>query len=475
MRRLLRFVFCVSMLIASAGSSAQMAVAPRPVPGAPKPFRAPPVAERTYPNGMWLALVPFRASSTARIELVIRAGSADNPASEPEVAQIVARFLSEGTLSRSSESIAQLVSDLGALGAAISVNTGSHETVLGVDVLPESAPQMIELLGDMVRNPAFEAAILERLKANTIRRLQLQTTQADWLASSRTNSLLFPGNPADRVPSEKELQALDVATVRRFHATYYAPRRAKLYVAGTFDVQGVERAAERAFGDWPEGMAPAFTLPVAARSGAINATDRPVIHLIDRPGATQARVQVSFPVVDQPHPDHLVLNEINMLMGSTQTARIVANVRERHGYSYNIFTRLVRRPGSTQWIAAGDITNNVVGPAIREILGEVDRVRREPPAAEELQSFQFFMAGILVMENSTAEGILETLRWMDLYGVDKSYLDTFIQNIYRVSPTDIRTMAQRYLTSANMTIVVVGDRKALLAQLEEIGRVIETR
>jgi predicted Zn-dependent peptidase len=233
----------------------------------------------------------------------------------------------------------------------------------------------------------------------------------------------------------------------------------------------VERSAAAAFGAWASGASTPFALPQSSRPLVVSPVDRPVIYLIDRPGATQARVQVSFPVVDQPHPDHLVLNEINMLMGSTQTARIVANVRERHGYSYNIFTRLVRRPGSTQWIAAGDITNDVAGAAIREILSEVDRLRRETPSAEELSSFQSFMAGILVSENSTAQGILESLRWMDLYGVNTSYLATFIQNIYGVSPDAIRTMALRYLTPDRMTIVVVGDRKALLSQLEAIGRV----
>ena len=458
-------------VLASARAAAQQPLIPRPVIGAPKPFRPPAIVERKYPNGMRLALVPFRATPTARIELVIRAGIADESGARPGVAPIVAQFLSEGTRSRSADQIAQLVSDLGALGATISVNTDSRETVLGVDVLPESAPAMIELLADMVRHPAFDPAALERLKANAVRRLQLQRTQADWLASSRTNSLLFADNPADRRPTEEQLRSMDVAVTSEFYKTYYVPSRARLYVAGTFDQPSVERAAAAAFADWPAASSPSFTLPPSANARVINPGDRPVIYLIDRPGATQARVQVSFPVVDMAHPDHLVLNEMNMLMGTTQTARLVANIRERHGYSYNIFSRLVRRPGSTQWIAAGDITNNVVGPAIQEILGEIARLRKEPPPAEELGSFQSFMAGILVQENSTAQGILESLRWMDLYNVSTSYLGTFIQNIYRIGPGDIRAIAERYLRPDRMAIVVVGDRKVLLPQLEAIARV----
>lgn len=450
---------------------AQAPLLPRPVIGAPKPFRAPAILERKYANGMRVALVPFSATPTARIELVIRAGTADESAGRPGVAAITAQLLSEGTPTRSSEQIAQLVSDLGALGASISVSTDSRETLLGVDVLPESAPAMIALLAETVRSPAFPPSALERLKSNAARRLQLQRTQADWQASSRTNSLLFPDNPADRRPSEEQLQSLDIAAVYDFYRTYYVPSRARLYVAGTFDRDEVERAAFTAFTSWPPASSPAFTLPPSATARVINQDERPLIYLIDRPGATQARVQVSAPVVDMAHPDQLVLNEMNMLMGSTQTARLIANLRERRGYSYNISSRLVRRPGSTQWVAAGDITNNVVGAAITEILGEIARLRREAPSAEELRSFQSFMAGILVQENSTAQGILESLRWMDLYGVSTSYFGTFIQNLYKVSPGDVRAIAERYLRPDRMAIVVVGDRKALIAQLEAFARV----
>jgi predicted Zn-dependent peptidase len=456
-----------------AGEATAQSLKPRPTVAAPKPFIAPKVSERTYRNGMRVALVPFSATPTARIELVVRAGTADESANQPAVAQIVGQLLLEGTVSRSADSIARLVSDLGVVGGSVSISTSSHETTLGVDVLPDGAPQMIELLADLVRHPSFAQSAFDRAKENTIRGIQIQRTQAEWLGSSRTNALLFPGNPLDRVPSENEIQAITLASIARFHSKYYAPSRSRLYVAGTFDRASVERAVTNAFASWEKSSAPPFVLPKDFRRAENAATDRPVIHLIDRPGATQARVQVSYPVVDQPHPDHRVLNEINMLMGSAQTARIVANIRERHGYSYNIHTTLVRRPGSTQWIVVGDITNNVVAPALREILGEIARLRAEAPPREELRGFQSFMAGILISENSTARGVLESLRWMDLYGVKPSYFGRFIPDLYAVTPADIQMIAGRYLTPARMVIVIVGDRKMLASQLEEIGMVVD--
>lgn len=82
------------------------------------------------------------------------------------------------------------------------------------------------------------------------------------------------------------------------------------------------------------------------------------------------------------------------------------------------------------------------------------------------------MYGIFISENSTARGVIESLRWMDLYGV-RTFFGTFIQDVYRVSPDDIRQIAARYLTPDRMAIVVVGDRNALASQLEQIGRVVD--
>ncbi|HVD60371.1 MAG TPA: pitrilysin family protein, partial [Gemmatimonadaceae bacterium] len=340
-------------------------------------------------------------------------------------------------------------------------------------VLPESAPSMVALFAQLVRNPAFSDSALERLKENAIRRLNTQSSQAALLASARANAILFPGNPADRRPTEAGIRQLTRNEIVAFHSKYYVPQRAQLYVAGTFDGKSVERAARSAFETWARGVGQSFVLPAGFSATGQEREGRPLIHLIDRPGSTQARVQISFPVVDQPHADLSVLNEINMVMGSTQTARIIANVRERHGYSYNVSSRLARRPGSTQWVVSGDMTNSVVGASIREILSEISRLPAEPPDSVELGGFQSFMAGILISENSTAQGIIDMLRLLDLYGMNRSYLQTFVGSVYDVSGKDIQRVARKYLQPASAVIVVVGDRNAILSQLAEIGEVVD--
>ena len=96
-----------------------------------------------------------------------------------------------------------------------------------------------------------------------------------------------------------------------------------------------------------------------------------------------------------------------------------------------------------------------------------------PADSDELRRYQVFSAGLLVAENSTPRGILESLRWMDLYNVDPGNLSMFIQRTHAVTPEDIRRVAATYFDPARMMVVVVGDRAVVAPQLVGIGRVIE--
>ena len=462
-------------LVASASWMGPVAVAqaPRPQVAAPRRFTPPRAVESSLPNGLKLTLVPYGTMPTARVELVIYAGTADEPAAQVGIAELVGDYLREGSRSRNADTLAREISGLGVVGGEIGVLVRPYVTWVGGEVLSESTPALVDLIGDLVQQPAFAPEHLTRLKANQVRRLSMRRTQPATLASTRVNTLLFPGHPADRIPTDEQVQGLALDDARRFHATHFVARRAHLYIAGVFDAPAVEAAVRRAFGAWVPGEAKPRVLDPPREHGDGRTNQPPVIHLLDRPGASQARIQVSAPVVDPAHADHPILDLLNILLGSVQTSRIIANVRERHGYSYNVSSRLVRRPGSSQWALTADVANDVTGAALREILAELARVVAEPPAGEELRGHQAFMTGVLVAENATPAGILDTLRYFDLYGVDPDSRGNFVERARDIVPADIQRVARTYFQPHDLVIVVVGDRAAVASQLESIGKLTD--
>ena len=123
---------------------------PRPVPGPTKPFTV--AAAETYrlANGMQVTLIPYGQVPKAVINVRIYAGGL-NAGHDEGLASLNALMMREGAEGRSSSQIAE---SSAAMGGNLLVNTGLHETVLGLGVLSDRAPDAVRLIGDIAEDRA---------------------------------------------------------------------------------------------------------------------------------------------------------------------------------------------------------------------------------------------------------------------------------------------------------------------------------
>jgi zinc protease len=91
----------------------------------------------------------------------------------------------------------------------------------------------------------------------------------------------------------------------------------------------------------------------------------------------------------------------------------------------------------------------------------------EPPTKEELSGIQNYEAGIFVLQNSTPSGIINQLNFLDLYGLDDSYLNNYVKNIYKVTPETVTQIAKNYMQYDKMVKVMVGDKSQIQQQVEK--------
>ena len=115
------------------------------------------------------------------------------------------------------------------------------------------------------------------------------------------------------------------------------------------------------------------------------------------------------------------------------------------------------------WQESADVTTKVTGDSIHEILFEIDRLRKDPPDTKELKGVQNYMGGIFVLQNTSNQGIIGQLSFVDLHGLKDDYLKTYVQKVNAVTRQDVQRITETYLNPAKMTYVVVGDK----AKIEE--------
>jgi zinc protease len=431
-----------------------------PVPGEPKAFEVPTPKRFALDNGLEVTFVDYGTVPKVRVELSLDVGNAHESASQVWLADVTADMLAEGTQTRTASQISEAAARM---GGSLDVSVGGETTELSGDVLSEFGPEMVRLIADVVRHPAFPNAGLERIKADRQRQLSIARSQAQQLALEKFRSVLYGDHAFGRVfPTAEMIGAYDLESVRAFYEAGFGPERSDLYVVGRFDRAAIEKAIRETFGDWEGAKAATLEPPTPKSTRAV--------HIVDRPGAVQSTIVLGLPVIDPSHPDYLRLAVTNTLLGGFFSSRVTANIREDKGYTYSPYSQISTRSGDAYWAQNADVATEVTGAALKEIFFEIDRLQSEPPSAQELDGVLKYVAGVFVLQNSSRAGIVNRLEYLEGHGLSDDYLRKYVERVYAVSPEDVQAMAREHIRDAQATIVVVGDKKTIESELSPFGQ-----
>jgi predicted Zn-dependent peptidase len=197
------------------------------------------------------------------------------------------------------------------------------------------------------------------------------------------------------------------------------------------------------------------------------------VYLVDRPGAPQSTIMMGLPVKDPSQGNYRALQVTNVLLGGSFSSRITANIRENKGYTYSPSSTVSAGYRSAHWVEVADVSTPVTGASLKEIFYEIDRLQTEAPPEAELAAIKNYLAGTFVLQNSNPASIIGQMQFMDLHGLPQSFLSDAVKTIHAVTPEDVRTIMNDQIRDADMTIVIVGDRKAIEKQVAPYGKIVD--
>ncbi len=432
-----------------------------PVPGPTPPFELPATTVFTLKNGLQVTLVPYGAIPKSNVSLAVRVGNVDEAAHQTGLADLMGKLLLQGTTTRSAVQVAE---EAARLGGALEVNVRGDESSLDIECLGDSTVDAIRLVAEVARTPAFPSAELARLRGDLLREVAIQRSQPQPLAEEAFARAIYGSHPYGRVlPVASDVERFTLEQARQLWTRFAGADRAHLYVVGRFDPSAVRAAVEQAFGGWAKAKGAPRPKP-AAKGGRR-------VFLVDRPGAVQSTLRFGLPAVPPTSPDYIPLVVTDALLGGSFGSRITTNIREKRGYTYSPRSVVGLHPGVGTWAETADVTTKDTAASVREIVNEIERLRKEPPGDEELAGIRKYVAGNFVLRYSSRDGIVTQLRFVDLYGLPADWLRTFVQRVEAVTPADVTRITRKYLDPQKMTLVVVGDRKVVEDSLKQFGPV----
>jgi len=414
-------------------------------------------------NGMEIVLAQAHSIPKFHGELFFRAGEALVSDRSVGLAEMTSTVLRTGTAKRTSR---QIEEDLRRLGADLGTSAGQDTSAISFAGLSEFAELLLQLVAELGQEASFPEQEFERERRQKLEEVKLERTSPGFLASERLRKVLFGTHPYARVsPSEQQVAAYSRANLESVYREIYTPENALLVLVGDFEPQAMLKSVEKVFSDW-EGKKPA-----AKAASALPKFGGRRVYVVHNPGSVQTQILLGCHAITRKHPDWIRLGLTNSLYGGAFNSRLVMNIREDKGYTYSPCSGVspLRQHGYFSVSAA--VRNDVVAASLTEIFYEIDKLRSLPVPAAELADAQNYLTGMFSMGLATQEGLLSQFSTVELNELPVDYLETYRDKVRALTSADLLAAARKYFDSANMQIVVVGDRAQIETQAALFGEI----
>ena len=418
------------------------------------------VARHELPNGATLITLQNRATPTVTIRGSLRAGSYFEPREKPGLAQLATEMLSRGTHKRSK---LQLASDLESVGADVDFSADAFAVNIVARSLTEDLPLVLTALAEELREPAFPADELEKLKLQTIASIQEQQANTGFRAFQRFSGLVFDETNPYFVPSSetliKSIESITVEDLRTFFAERFGGRSLILSLVGDIDTQVVRAKFEELFGSF---LGPDRVDIIVEDPSQQTESFREIVLLKDK-ASVDILLGTAAPLRRSSSDYYAAMLANNALGQSTLSSRLGLQVRDKEGLTYGINSSFhAPSLAAGAWFIGVSVNPANVERAIASALEVTRDYVEHGIGANELRDQKSAAIGSFKVSLATNRGLARAIWNAEFHGLGIDYLDRYPDIIDSVTIDDVNAAIRKYFRPDQLIVVVAGDYEPAL-------------
>lgn len=378
-----------------------------------------------------------------RIEAIFRAGTVlENKNAQ---AFFATKMLSEGTSRYSAKEIANI---LDSHGAHLDLSPGFDFCTVAVYTLSKHLPVILPLLKSILTEAVFPEQELETLKDIKKQKLRVDNTKNAVVASKQFRHKLFGNHPYGKFLKEEDIDRITTKDLEDFYRQYLH-HNFELMVAGDVNPEA-EAQIEKAFGEviFKPIPASAFSAPKEEPIEREN---------IPKKGSLQSSIRMGRRLFTLSHPDFNRFSVLNTIFGGYFGSRLMKSIREEKGYTYGISSNIVPMKGAGYFLIGTDVVGEFTEQTLEEIQREIERLRKEPIDAEELETVRNYMLGSFLSSLDTPFALADRYKTTYLHELPSDFYEQFVKEINEVNARELQELALRYLDPQTFTMVIVGN------------------
>jgi zinc protease len=436
-----------------------------PEPSTPPELRLPKLEHASLRNGLKIVLAERHELPIVNFWLTLDAGYAADQFGLPGTAQAASALLTGGTKARTA---LEINDELALLGAQLNAFSTLDVSVVNLSALKAKLDPSLALYADVILNPAFPQADFERQKKLQLAGIQQEKVTGIMMALRVFPGLLYGkghayGNALTGSGTEESVAKLTREDLVKFHQTWFHPNSATLIVVGDSTLTELTPRLEKLFAGWQRGETPPKNI------GRVPLPPKPVVYLLDRPGAQQSDILAGQIAPPKNNPAEIAIEAMNEILGSEFGARINMNLREDKHWSYGARSFLLSARGQQPYVVWAPVQTDKTKESIVEVNKELHAiVGQRPPTSEELQRVQKSMTLRLPGSRETVDGVGYSVLDLVQFGLPDDYYQTYAKKILALGTPDVTDAAKTAVNPDNVVWVVVGDRAKIEASIREL-------
>ncbi|HSB41525.1 MAG TPA: pitrilysin family protein [Methylomirabilota bacterium] len=404
------------------------------------------------PNGVRVVTETMPHVRSVAVGIWVETGSRVEPEPLGGISHLIEHLVFKGTATRSAEEIARAIDSV---GGQMDAFTAKEHTCFYVNVLDEHLPLAVSLLTDILRQPLFAPADIEKEKAVVLQEIKMVEDTPDDLVHDLFAERIWADHPLGRpiLGRWDVVKGFDRDAVRGHFEREYAPGRIVVAVAGHAEHERVADLFAAGFDGWGRPAAPAAVAPPTLRSG---------VHTVHKP-LEQVHLVAGLPGVSDSAPDRYALYLLNDIIGGSMSSRLFQEVRERQALVYSVHSgQQAYRDTGLFYVYAGTDPANL-GKVLHALMKEIRGLKKDGVTAEELRRAKDHLKGSLMLSLESTPSRMNRLASHEMRFGSFMSMDEMLAAIDRVPMEEVDALIHRVLDEEQLSLLTLGpvDRRHL--------------
>lgn len=381
------------------------------------------------------------------------AGDVYSPESNSAIADLTGYMLDKGTEKNNKFALAEKLENL---GAELSFSVGDHSLTFNGKCLTKDVDEVISLLAEQLRTPAFSQEEFDKLKLQRKGALQRMLEDTNSRAAEKADSMLFPvGHPNHGTSTLKLINDVEKVTLEEvveFYSKYYGPKSMVFVLVGDLDNSQINKSVEKYFSGWKGGV----DYATVEKANQVTTGTTKIVEMEEKTSATLHIAQTTG--IKRTDKDYLALSMGNSIFGMGGfSARLMSIVRDDEGLTYGIYSVLGDDTFTDgQFYISGTFSPDLLAKGYNSTMREFKRWVKDGVTAEELSAAKTRAIGSYKVGLSTTRGLAGSLLSITQRGYEPSYMDEYPTLIDNITLDEVNAAIKKYINPDKVITVVAG-------------------